>query len=252
MYFNYLSSKIYYEKIGNSNKTLIILPGWGDNRKTFSSIIKKLKDKFTIYIFDYPGFGNSSIPNKDLTIYNYAEIIIAFMNKNKIENPHIMGHSFGGRIILVMNGYYNIKFQKILLISSAGIKPKSKKKKNIKQRIYKLLKIIGKILPRKINTIYQNMLISIFGSNDYKSLTPELRRTFINIVNEDLTKYLKNIGSNTLLIWGEDDIDTPINDAIIMNKYIKNSALITIKKATHFCYLEYPSYVISIILSFFE
>ena len=87
MYFNYLSSKIYYEKIGYSNKTLIILPGWGDNRKTFSSIIKKLKDKFTIYIFDYPGFGNSSIPNKDLTIYNYAEIIITFMNKNKIEKP---------------------------------------------------------------------------------------------------------------------------------------------------------------------
>jgi len=61
MYFNFKSSKIYYEKYGKSNKKLIILPGWGDNRKTFNNIINKFKEKYEIYIFDYPGFGLSEI-----------------------------------------------------------------------------------------------------------------------------------------------------------------------------------------------
>lgn len=243
MYFNYRSNKIYFEKFGNKKETLIILPGWGDNRKTFKNIIDNLKEKFTIYIFDYPGFGKSSIPKEELTIYNYAEIIIKFMNKNNIINPIILGHSFGGRVITVMNGYYNINFKKIILIDAAGIKPQKKLTKNFKQNIYKLLKKISIILPKKIKEKYLDFLISIFGSRDYKMLPKGLRNTFINIVNEDLTKYLKNINSETLIIWGENDIDTPLEDGKLMNSLIKDSALIIIKKATHFCYLEYPSYI---------
>ena len=70
-----------------------------------------------------------------------------------------------------------------------------------------------------------------------------MQKTFINIVNEDLTKYLKNINEETLIIWGEKDTSTPLNNAIIMNELIKNSGLVTIKNADHFCYLQYPEYI---------
>ena len=73
MYFTYKYTKIYYEKHGNNKKVILIFPGWGDNRKTFYKMIDDLKDDFTIYIFDYPGFGNSPIPHKDLTIYDYFQ-----------------------------------------------------------------------------------------------------------------------------------------------------------------------------------
>ena len=55
--------------------------------------------------------------------------------------------------------------------------------------------------------------------------------------------YLKNIKTNTLLIWGDKDDATPIKDAYIMNKFIKNSELIVLKEATHFSYLEQPNLV---------
>lgn len=242
MYFNYKENKIYYEKYGNKKQNLIILPGWGDNRKTFYNIIDNLKDEFSIYIFDYPGFGKSPLPKQDLTIYNYAEIIIEFMKQNKIKNPIVIGHSFGGRIIVTMSGYYNINFKKIILISSAGIKPKKNIFQKIKQYSYKLLKKLGRLLPLKTRNKYNKKLISIFASSDYKALPPTLHRTFIKIVNEDLTKYLKYINNETLLIWGEKDQATPIKDAYKMNYLIKNSGLVIIKNATHFCYMEYPMY----------
>ena len=70
MFFSYNENiNIYYEKFGyNKKKPLIIFPGWGDNRNTFDSIIKTLERNYIIYIFDYPGFGNSTIKNETLFI----------------------------------------------------------------------------------------------------------------------------------------------------------------------------------------
>ena len=59
MYYENGSFKLYYEKYGNEKESILILPGWGDTRKTFYNIISHLKDKYKIYIIDYPGFGNS-------------------------------------------------------------------------------------------------------------------------------------------------------------------------------------------------
>ena len=129
MYFKHNNINIYYEKYGTKNNVILILPGWGNTRQTFYNIINHFKDNHTIYIFDYPGFGNSPIPKKTLTIYNYAEIIKTFIEKNNITNPTIIAHSFGGRITTLLSGYYKLKINKLILIDIASIKPK----KTIKQ-----------------------------------------------------------------------------------------------------------------------
>ena len=75
MYFNTKKASIYYEKYGNKDKIILILPGWGNTRTTFTNIINFFKEDYTIYIIDYPGFGNSPLPNEDLTIYDYTNIV---------------------------------------------------------------------------------------------------------------------------------------------------------------------------------
>ena len=64
-----------------------------------------------------------------------------------------------------------------------------------------------------------------------------MRKSFTNVVNEDLTNYLKDIKNEVLLLWGNNDIDTPLKDAKKMNKTIKESSLIVLN-GTHYVYLE--------------
>ena len=243
---------IYYEKYGNGKNTIFILSGWGDNRNTFKYIINSFKKYFTIYIIDYPGFGKSKFPNRDLTINDYTNLIIDFMNIFNIKNPIIIAHSFGGRISINLTGNKKVKVKKLILIDSAGIKPKKTIKQLFKQTVYKILKKIKYILPKKHRKKYLNYLINIFGSTDYKNLNQNIRKTFINIVNADLKGYLKKISTETLIIWGEKDIDTPLKDAYYMKKNIKNSGLIILKGAHHFAYLEAPSYVNTIIYEYLK
>ncbi len=243
---------IHYEKYGNEKHNIIILPGWGDTRSTFNNLISVLKEYYTVYIIDYPGFGNSKFPNRDLDIYDYANLIKDFITINSIDNPIIISHSFGGRISIILAGLYKLPIKKMILIDAAGIKHKKKFKLKIKQAIYKLLKKIGIILPKKIRNTYLNKLINIFGSADFKNLDPNIRKTFIKVINEDLTEYLSDINTSTLLIWGENDNDTPLDDGKLMNIKIEDSGLIVIPNASHFPYLEYPYYITKIILEFLK
>ena len=241
---------IYYEKIGTGKENIIILPGWGNTRPTFEYMIGSLKNNYTIYIIDYPGFGNSSFPNRDLTIYDYADLMKNFINILNIKNPIIITHSFGTRIALILNSKLKIKFKKLIIIDGAGIKKKRNIFFKVKQISYKLLKKIGNILPKKIKNLYIKKLINIFGSEDYKSLNDNMKKTFSNIVNEDLSYLLKDVKSETLLIWDEKDYDTPLCDAIKMNSIIADSGLIIIKNGTHFSYLDAPFYINKIIIEF--
>ena len=251
MYFFYKDFKLYYEKYGNSNKKIVILPGWGDTRNTFTYMIDFLKPFYTVYIIDYPGFGNSNFPPTHLTIYDYADLIREFIYENDLQNAYLLGHSFGGRLIIILSGYYNNIYDKIVLIDSAGIKPKKSIGAFLRQKLYKFLKRLNKFLPKNKRTKYLNKLLNIFGSTDYKNLNPYMRKTFSNIVNEDLTPYLKNIKNEVLLLWGNKDIDTPLKDAYKMNKTIKESSLIVLP-GTHYIYLENAYLINNILYEYFK
>ena len=246
-----MNNSFKYKKYGNKSKVLIILPGWGDTRKTFDFYINNLKDKFTIYIFDYPGFGESSFPDNDLTIYDYALYIKKFIEEHNINNPYILCHSFGCRISLLLIGKYRVLVDKLIIIGGAGIRRRSIKR-YLRVKKYKFLKKVSCLLPKKMRFNYLEKLREKYSSSDYKDLDINIKKTFNNIVNTDLRKYLKYIYNPTLLIWGENDTATPLKDGKLMNKRINNSGLITIKKGTHFVYLEYPFYILKIILFFFN
>ncbi len=252
MYFNIKDVSIYYEKFGNKDKIILILPGWGNTRTTFYNIINFFKEDYTIYIIDYPGFGNSPIPSKDLTIYDYANIIRTFMEEMQIKNPIIIAHSFGGRIATLLTGYYKEQINKIIMIDVAGIKPRKTLKKIVKEKTYKLLKKLTKLLPKIKQEYYKQKLIKFFGSTDYQNLPNNMHKTFKNIINENLIYYLKNIESEVLLLWGKLDKDTPLKDGYKMNNLIKNSALIIFPKGNHFSYLQYPYLTNQIISEFIK
>ena len=251
MIYKHKDLSIYYKKYGNTKKNILILPGWGDTRKTFNYIINYFKNGYSIYILDYPGFGESPIPNRELTMIDYTELIKSFIDELSIHKPIIIAHSFGGRIIALLLSNYNIKIKKLIIMDVAGIK-RIKIKVFFKEKIYKFLKRIIKLFPNKYKNIIMKKLISLFASDDYQELPITMRKTFQNIISLDLKDNYKKIDTETLIIWGEYDQDTPLNDGFYLEKHIKNAALIIYPKATHYTYLQYPFLTVSIIEKFIK
>ncbi len=154
----------------------------------------------------------------------------------KMKSVSIVAHSFGGRVALKLAHKYGYVLDRLILIDSAGIKPRRGVKYHYKVLRHKLLK--------KLHIKHKS------GSADYNKLKGVEKKTFINIVNEDLTDILEKITLPTLIIWGNKDKDTPIYMAKKLNRKLCSSGLVVIKDAGHFSYLDKPGRVLIIIRSF--
>lgn len=169
-----------------------------------------------------------------MDVLDVSEVLREFIVKLNIDNPIILGHSYGGRIAIVYASKYDVK--KLILVSSAGIKQKLKISKRVRIKIYKAFKKAH--LPVKM------------GSADYQNADNVKRIMLVKAVNLDLSEYMQKIIVPTLLIYGEDDKVTPLEVARKINHNIKNSSLITIESCGHFPYLERFNYFSLILMSF--
>ena len=156
----------------------------------------------------------------------------------KINNPILIGHSFGGRISIVYASKYDVS--KIVLFGSPCVRHEYVSKK---QNILKKMKKI-KLLKPIVNVMKKHM-----GSTDYKNASPIMRDVLVKTVNEDLSNYAKKIKCQALLIWGENDEAVPVSEARELDDLLENSALIVLP-GTHYCYLENLDRVISILDNF--
>ena len=243
MIFEYNGLKINYEIFGEG-KPILVLHGWMACIDAMAPIYNFFKNNRKVVVLDFPGQGGKSDTLKDVWgVPEYAEMVRALIKELNIEGTDVIGHSFGGRVIIYLASNYKELFNKIILVDSAGVKPKTSIKKLAKIYSYKMVKNIYKLfLPKEKFESKMSELRAKRGSSDYSKLDSDvMRESFKKIINLDLTQNLKNISNSTLLIWGENDNDTPIYMAKIMEKNIKDSGLVVIEKAGHFSYLDNQS-----------
>ncbi len=244
--------KINYIKKGQG-KTVLIIPGWGTVINTYITLINSISTYANVLCLDMPGFGESDEPKNSWNVDDYISFIIKFIKSQNIDELDVIGHSNGGRIIikLMSRNDLDFKINKIILIGSAGIVHEKTIKQKIRIKIFKICKRFAQI--KIIKSLFPSLLDKVknhFGSADYKNASPIMRETMVKLVNEDLKDFLPNIGVPTLLIWGENDIETPIADAEIMEQMIPDAGLVRIKGCSHYVFLENPSYVNIVIANF--
>lgn len=244
--------KVNYIRQGEG-KTVLILEGWGTNTNVYMSMINSISTYANVICVDMPGFGGTEEPKTPWNLNEYVDFILEFVKSLGIQELDLIGHSNGGRIIIRMMSRkdYNFKIGKVVLIGSAGIVHKKSFKIRTKIRMYKIgKKILGSKLVRKIFPNAIEKFQSKSGSADYRNASPILRQSMVKLVNEDLRQELSCVNVPTLLIWGENDKDTPIEDGELMEKAIPDAGLVRCKDCTHYVFLERPGYVNLVIQAF--
>lgn len=222
------------------SKTFLVLHGWGSSSDKWIKVGELLAQKnFILVIPDLPGFGKSQEPNEPWNLDNYVEWLNEFSEKLPELNKsfYLVGHSFGGALAAKFSIKYNQKIEKLFLVSASCIRKKTFKKKFL-SRISKLFKILY-FLPF-YNLMKKAFYKFIVGGEDYLNVEKTMKETFLKVVSQDISNYLSFIKLPTVIIWGDKDELTPVNQAKIINKKIENSKLIMIKNARHALQIEVP------------
>lgn len=230
---------------------VVLMHGWGCSHTTVASIAAILSPFMKVYNLDLPGFGKSDEPSEVWGIEDYTLFVMKFINMLGLDSPVLIGHSFGGRIAILLSSRYPIK--KMVLVDAAGIKPKRTLKYYSKVYSYKMAK---RLLPLLFGKERGQMLIEKWrgkaGSSDYNNASPRMKAIMSRCVNEDLKSVMPFIKASTLLVWGEEDTATPISDAHIMEKLIPDAGLVAYPGCGHYSFLENPGGFRSVMNEFFK
>lgn len=241
--FNYQGININYKDFGNPNgETIVYIHGWGQNIEMMEPIAKPLAKENRIIILDLPGFGNSEEPKEAWTLEDYVEMIHKFLKELKVEEPNLIGHSFGGKLSLLYASKYKVK--RLVLLASPY------KVRNVKQPLsVRILKQCKKV--PGLNKIADSMK-KHFGSEDYKNASPLMREILVKHVNTDLTENAKKIKCPTLIIWGTNDEAAEVENAYELEKLIKDSGVVIYEGCSHYAYLERLNQTISVLKTFIK
>ena len=231
---------INYIDYGTKDNTIVLLHGWGQNIEMMKSLGDQFQSTNRIVIVDLPGFGLSSEPKFAWQLEDYVDFLEILLNELKVDNPIIIGHSFGGKIGLLYASKNSVK----KLVCLASPYKQKIKKETLKLKILRTAKKIP-----GVNKL-ENFAKKHIGSTDYKNASQMMRDIMVNHVNLDITENVKFIKCPTLLIWGTMDMQVSIDDAYELEKLIDNCGLVTYDGCSHYAYLERFGQTVSVLKSF--
>ncbi|MGN6372492.1 MAG: alpha/beta fold hydrolase [Solirubrobacteraceae bacterium] len=234
--------------VRGSGPPLLLLHGWGASIEAVFPIVTGLESVATVYALDLPGFGQTALPPEPWGVEEYQSFVAAFMDAFGIERPAILGHSNGGRIAIRMASTEPQRASKLVLVDSAGIRPKRTLRWYRRVAIAKVGKYAARFLGRPGERLRER-LVSRAGSTDYLQ-AGAMQPTLVRLVNSDLREHLPRIGVPTLLIWGSEDTDTPLSAAREMEKLVPDAGLVVLEGAGHFSYLDQPNRFSTIVRHF--
>lgn len=243
--------QVNFEDRGEGDLVLI-LHGWGSNITLHENMINLLSSKYHVVAPDMPGFGESEEPKEPWCVDDYVDFILEFLSRFEFEKLTVLGHSFGGRVIIKMcSRKLPFEIEKVILVDSAGVMPEKSTSQKLKQKSYKAAKkilqsgAVSKLFPDALENLRRKN-----GSADYNAASPVMRQTLVKVVNEDLCDLMPNVKAPTLLIWGKDDDATPLSDGQKMEKLMPESALVTLENAGHYSFLQQQGIFNRVLASF--
>lgn len=215
--------------------SIVILHGWGLSSKRFDGLGGVLRKKgFTVYIPDFPGFGEAPPPPIPYTLSDYAEFLGEYIKNKRLSDVVLIGHSFGGRVSLKYSMRAPKELRAMILTGTPGFTPVPRKKLLVFIVIAKIGRLFFSVWP--LNRIQEKIRLWYYylvGAREFYRAEGVMRETFKRIVQEDLRKPMESVRVPCLLVWGSLDHITPVWIAKKMTEMIQGSTLIIIPDHDH-------------------
>ncbi len=218
---------------------LVILPGWGGTHETWRDFIAAAKTSGPeTRCIDLPCFGDAPCPPHVWGVDEYARYVRDQLDVIKTAEPdaqiHLLGHSFGGQVAVVVAAKYGEYISSLILSGAAVFRPKQV----LHRAVFGLIAKVGKLVFRlplleRFSDTAKKVLYRGAESPDYAATSGIKRDIFKKIIREDVSLYLPGIRLNTLVLWGSHDTYVPLSLGKRIASALPKSQLVIIPKAGH-------------------
>ena len=242
--------KFFYQQLGHG-PDVVMIAGLGADHTTWITTAHKLSSRFRLTIFDNRGAGQSDSPSGPYTTVQMAQDTLALMSALEIERAHIVGHSLGAYIAQHIAINAPERVDKLVLIGGKAYQDtlgKLRRENSIalmKAGVDKRLRLENSMLwvfGEKFlsDTRNVNNYIQINQNNSHPQSEAGYLGQAAATLTHDTREQLTKIAADTLVITGQDDINTPLYHAELLVEKIPRAQLQIIADCGHIPQLEQP------------
>lgn len=240
--------RIAYERAG-SGRPLVLVHGFiGDGQSTWSAQLDDLSDEFTVVAWDAPGAGRSAPPPDSFRIADYARCLASFVRALRLDQPSLIGLSFGGIVALeLFRSRLTVPRTLVLAGAYAGWRG-SLRADVVDERLRTCLQLAD--LPP--DEFAAAMLSSMFSAAapaeavarfaaSVRAFNPAgFRAMTWSSAEADLRDVLASVDVPTLLLYGDRDVRAPLDVAHAIQQAIPGSGLVVLPCVGHVSPVEAP------------
>jgi pimeloyl-ACP methyl ester carboxylesterase len=250
-------SRVNYVEMGQG-PPVVLIHGLSGCWQNWLENIPRLARRHRVIALDLPGFGESELPQEEISIPGYGRFVDAFLGEIDVERAGLVGNSMGGFIAAETTIAHPSRVEKLVLVSAAGLVRVGNSQLYALERAARLFHpLTAAFLARREHLVRRPGLRKrmLFGVVRYPDrIAPELayevasgagKPGFLDalnaIVNYDFRDRLPEISVPTLIVWGRNDRIVPVSGAHEYEELIPNARRVIFEDTGHVPMLERPA-----------
>jgi pimeloyl-ACP methyl ester carboxylesterase len=250
-------ARVIYAEMGEG-PPVVLVHGLSGCWQNWLENIPHLARNHRVIAVDLPGFGESELPQEEISIPGYGRFLDAFLGEIGIERAALIGNSMGGFIAAETAISHPSRVEKLVLVSAAGLMRVGSRRQAALERAARLFHpATAAVLARreylvKRPKLRRRMLYGIVRYPD--RIAPELVYevasgagkpgffdALASIAQYDFRDRLPAVSVPTLIVWGRNDWIVPVSGAYEYERLIPNARRVVFEQTGHVPMLERPA-----------
>jgi len=231
-------NRIHYF-VGGTGEPLVLVHGLGSRALDFALLMPGLAHAHRVYALDLLGYGDSDRPEVDYSVSLQTGVLRQFVDTLRLERVDLAGLSMGGWIALEFAAESPERVRRLVLLDSAGMNFTP----SFDVRLLSPYTMADMRAMEKLMTTRANQIPTFFSRDVLRLLREEswaIQRTVANMMTgrELLDGKLGDVTMPVLLIWGKQDVVTPLAVADAMHREMVQSVLVVLDGCGHIAPIE--------------
>jgi pimeloyl-ACP methyl ester carboxylesterase len=238
--------EIAYERLGEGPPLVFVHGGAADGR-VWQPQLAALADEFTVVAWDEPGAGRSSDVPAPFGLPEYAHCLAALIEAIALGPAHVVGLSWGGTVVQELYRHHPDLVATLILVDTYAGWKGSLPEEEVRARVEGVHQMLA-APAEEFDPTYPGL----FAADPPPEFVPllehmaagvrreSLRTEVLVMAAADQRDLLPRIAVPTLLIWGEQDVRSPLSVARTFEQAIPGARLVVIPDCGHVSNLEQP------------
>jgi len=226
----------YFEK--GEGVPIIVLHGLMGGLSNFDQVASFFSEKgYKVVIPELPLYAYNILKTNVKAFAKYIKDFIAF---KEFDKAILLGNSLGGHIALYHAKMYPEKIAGLIITGSSGLYENSMGESYPKRGDYEYVKkkAEGIFYDPKIAT--KEIVDEVFATVNDRVKLIKILTIAKSAIRHNMAKDLPKINVPTCIIWGKNDVVTPVDVAEEFHRLLPDSDLYWIDKCGHAAMMEHP------------